>query len=481
MAKTGVKVLALAAIGVALAPALARADVRIEEQATTLDAKVKRWVAIKGDRRAVVTRAESTGTLYNAGARYGAYVEIARPDKELIWDLDPQERSYREVPAQEFIRLLQKGIQPPRNANDQPLRTLYQSQTTAIEVVPTGKTRKIAGFEAEQILARVVVGAQNQVSGNQFNFTFDQEIWITKDERLVKEIRTFEDAYFDQFGTAATLQQAQLMAGSWNDAFITHLRAVNDRVRALQGVPLSTTTTVTEEAVAQTKGEKSTARKLNVGSVEVKKITLESIPDREFELPVGYINQDTKVAVAPPADMSPKVAVAPAPEMSPKVAVAPAAEMNPKVAVAPAPKPELPEVKPETPAPAMPVVAAVPKPAVPEMPKPETPVVAAMPPVKPATAEAEAPVIPQVRPGTVVVSPAPTNVVVRGADGNLPTVPKNGAAPKTSGVFIPSYTPPIPGNSVPVLGSVTYTTTKAPPPPVVIDEPDLGRGKKRRR
>lgn len=468
MAKTGVKVLALAAIGVALAPALARADVRIEEQASTLDAKVKRWIAIKGDKRAVVTRAEANGTLYNAGARYGAYVEIARPDRELIWELDPQERSYREIPAQEFIRLLQKGIQPPRNPNDQPLRTLYQSQTTAIEVVPTGKSRKIAGFEAEQILARVVVGAQNQVSGNQFNFTFDQEIWITKDERLVKEIRTFEDAYFDQFGTAATLQQAQLMAGSWNDAFITHLRAVNDRVRALQGVPLSITTTVTEEAVAQAKGEKSSARKLTVGTIEAKKITLESIPDREFELPVGYINQDTKVAVAPPADM------------------------GPKVAVTPTPMPEMPMAKPETPAPAnppMPVVVAVTKPPVPAGPattemttaKPEMPMVAAAP-VKPAQpTEAEAPAIPQTRPGTVVVTPAPTNVVVRGADGSLPTVPKNGTAAKTPGVYIPSYAPPVPGNNVPVLGSITYTTTKAPPPPVVIDEPEIGRGKKRRR
>jgi len=460
MAKTGVKVLALVAIGVALAPTLARADVRIEEQATTLDAKVKRWIAIKGDRRALVTRAEPTGTLFNAGARYGAYVEIARPDKELLWDLDPQERSYREIPAQEFIRLLQKGIQPPRNPNDQPLRTLYQSQTTAIEVVPTGKTRKIAGFDAEQVLARVVVGAQNQVSGNQFNFTFDQEIWITKDERLVKEIRTFEDAYFDQFGTAASLQQAQLMAGSWNDAFITHLRAVNDRVRALQGVPLSVTTTVTEEAVAQTKGEKSSARKLVVGTVEAKKITLESIPDSEFELPAGYINADTKVAVAPRPDADPKVAAAPMPKPEPVNPVTP--PMPAVVAVA----------KPPTPAP--PVVA--------EMPKPEMPVAAVPPPVKPVpTAVAEGPAIPQVRPGTVVVTPAPTNVVVRGADGNLPAVPKNGTAAKPGGVFIPSYTPPIPGNNVPVLGSITYTTTRTPPPPVVIDEPDLGRGKKRRR
>jgi hypothetical protein len=460
MAKPGVKLLALAAIGLALVPALAHADVRIEEQATTLDAKVKRWIAIKGDRRALVTRAEPTGTLYNAGARYGAYVEIARPDKELIWDLDPQERSYREVPAPEFIRLLQKGIQPPRNANDQPLRTLYQSQTTAIEVVPTGKTRKIAGFEAEQVLARVVVGAQNQVSGNQFNFTFDQEIWITKDERLVKELHTFEDAYFDQFGTAATLQQAQTMAGSWNDAFITHLRAVNDRVRALQGVPLAVTTTVTEEAVAQTKGEKSSARKLTVGTVEVKKITLESIPDREFELPVGYINQDTKVAVAPGPDADPKVAVAPVPMPKPEPVTPPT-----PVAVAVAKPPVTPEP------------VAVEKPT-----KPELPVAAVAPPVKPAApVPAEAPVIPQVRPGTVVVTPAPTNVVVRGADGVLPSVPKNSTAARPGGVFIPSYSPPVPGNNVPVLGAITYTTTRTPPPPVVIDEPDLGRGKKRRR
>ncbi|MGV3721663.1 MAG: hypothetical protein ACO1SX_12195, partial [Actinomycetota bacterium] len=403
MSKTALKLAAITALGLTLAPSVARADVRIEEQATTLEAKVKRWTAIKGDKRVIVTRAEPTGHAYNAGARYGAYVEIARPDKELLWELDPQERSYREIAANDFIRILQQGIQPPRNPNDQPLRSLYRSQTTTIEVAPTGKERKIAGFSAEQVIARVVVGAQNQVSGNQFTFTFDQEIWITKDERLVKEIQGFESAYFDQFGTAASLQQAQLMAGGWNDAFITHLRAVNDRVRALQGVPLSVTTTVTEEALAQAKGDKNSARKLTVGSLEVKKITLQSIPDSEFELPVGYINSDTKVAVAPPAGEPMKVASAnpvapPAPEMPVKPAMPVAAEQ---------PKPVMPLVA-EQPKPTMPLVA--------EQPKPVAPPAA----VKPPMVADSSPSIPIVKPGTSIVTAAPTNVVVRGANGALP-------------------------------------------------------------
>jgi hypothetical protein len=443
MAKTAVKIAALAAIGLALAPAIARADVRIEEQGTTLDSKVKRWISIQGDKRLLVTRAEPTGHAYNAGAQYGAYVEIARPDKELIWSVDPQERSYREVPAQEFLRLLQKGIQPPRNPNDQPLRTLYRSQTTAIEVVPTGKERTIAGYRTEQVMARVVVGAQNQVSGNQFTFSFDQELWITKDERLVKEIQGFESAYFDQFGTAASLQQAQLMAGGWNDAFITHLRAVNDRVRALGGVPLSITTTVTEEAVAQAKNEKTTARKLTVGSMEVKKISLDSVPASEFELPAGFINEDTKVAVASPIG-------------------------TPMVPVKPEVKPEMPAVA-AVPQPEMPVVVA--KPPMPEMPA-VTPV-----PVKPVVV-AEGPVIPQVKPGTSVLTAPPTNVVVRGADGNLPPRGKTTASGKSQPVFVPAYGP-APTDNIPVLGGLSGTT-RTPPPPVVVDEPDYRPTKRKK-
>jgi hypothetical protein len=52
-------------------------------------------------------------------------------------------------------------------------------------------------------------------------FTFDQQIWITRDEQLLREVRGFEEAYIEQFGSAATLTQAQLMSGEWSDAFIT--------------------------------------------------------------------------------------------------------------------------------------------------------------------------------------------------------------------------------------------------------------------
>lgn len=315
--------------GLALAPGIARADIRIEERSTTLDSTATRWIYIKGDKRSIVTKTETTGALYNAGARYGAYVEIARPDKELIWEVDPQERSYREITPAQFTKFLQKGIQAPRNGSDQPLRSLYKADTTAVEVRPTGETKRIAGFPAEQVVARVVVEAQNQVTGNQLRFTFDQELWITRDEQVMREVKGFEDAYVDAFGSAVTLAQAKLMSGEWNDAFITHLRAMNDKIRALGGYPLVTNTTVTEEALAQSKGEKGTSRKLVVGSTDVRKISLDTIPDGEFELPAGYINADTKVAVGGPSLPHVDPGVTGTSPIGPRVAAAPATRPAP--------------------------------------------------------------------------------------------------------------------------------------------------------
>lgn len=327
-------------LGFAALPSSARADLRIEEKLTSLDSSVTRWTMIKGDKRSVVTRAETSGVLYNAGARYGAYVEIARPDRELIWELDPQERSYREMNRDQFVKLLQRGIQAPRTANDQPLRTLYKSETTAIEVSPTGKSKKIAGYPAEEVLARVVIGATNLLSGSKLSFTFDQTVWISKDEALTSQVGAFEDAYFDAFGSAASLQQAQLLAGSWNDAFIPHLRAMNDRIRALKGVVLASSTTVTEQAIAQDKSEKSKERTLQVASSEIKKISVDTLPETEFELPAGYVNADTKVAVAPKLP-TPDVAPAPSPQPE-RVAVAKPPTPDPAVSPAPAPQPEPP-------------------------------------------------------------------------------------------------------------------------------------------
>lgn len=459
------------ALGSLLVPALAHADVRIDERSTVLDATVNRWTFIKGDRRSVVSRAEPTGALYNAGARFGAYVEIARPDKELIWELDPQERSYKEVTEAQFKRLLQKGIQAPRVANEQPLRSLYQSETTAIEVVPTGNTKKIAGFQAEQVLARVVVGAQNLISGNKFRFTFDQEIWITKDERLLKEVQGFEEAYIEKFGSAATLAQAKVVAGEWSDAFITHLRAVNDRVRALHGFPLGTTTTVTEEALAQGKNEKGTSRKFTAASTEVTRISLETIADSEFEIPSGYINEDTKVVINRPGEATPTRVVAAAPMPAPTVVAKadpvvakvdpPVAKVDPVVArVDPsaATKPSTASASPSKDGAAVGALAASGPGGVTEQPM-VLPRVSPVPTPGPAVAANTAPAV---APGP------PTNVLVKGSTGrNQPSAAaaRNG---ETAG-------------NVPTGVIPSGYRTQAPPPPVTIEEPEEYLGKKKRR
>jgi hypothetical protein len=468
------------AAGVALIPSAAQADIRIEETSTSLESTVKRWIAIKGEKRSVVSRVEGTGVLYNAGAHYGATVEIARPDKDVIWELDPQEKNYREVTYEQFSRLLQKGVQAPRNPNDQPLRTLYRSETTAIEVVPTGRQKRIAGFPVEEVVARVVVGAQNLVSGNKFSFTFDQQIWITKDERVLQEVRPFEEAYIEAFGSAATLQQAELMAGAWNDAFINHLRAVNDRVRALGGFPLASTTTVTEEAVAQAKNEKGTTRKFTVASVEVQRISLETVPESEFEVPDTYIDRDTKIARGPAGVEKPGPAVArndfPA---------------NPARAEV-TPQPEPTRVEPPAPAPVpMPIVASrmeAPPPAVRPVEKPNpasSPTVAK---VEPPTAVAKVdPPPPAERvsgPSVPLVSTLPSNIIVPGAApvygaGKKPG--RSAAVAKAEPVPVHSYAAPPVANNYPVLRTGLAQTREAPPP-VTIDEPiDYTQPKKKRR
>lgn len=491
-AARGLSIAGLAAAGLLAGAGAAHADIKIEERSSALESNVTRWTYIQGEKRSIVTRAETSGVLYNAGARYGAHVEIARPDQELIWELNPKERSYREVKFPQFSRLLQKGVQAPRDPNEQPLRSLYSSETTAIEVVPTGETRRIAGFQAERIIARAVVGVRNLISGNQFSFTFDQEVWLTKDERILREIEPFETAYVETFGSAISLQQAQVMASEWNDAFITHIRAMNDRIRALKGFPLASTTTVTEESIAQNKGEKGTKRKLNVASHEVKRISLETLPGTEFELPVGYINEDTKIAVAPKAPPAGAVAAAVPPAMpSFPAPVAktdpPSAPEKPAATVAakndpPAAPVKAPPVESEKPAPPVkndPPVVVRTEPEMPE--KPVMPAAAEMP-RRVAAAPAGNPG-PTADP-PAIVTPPPTNVVVSGgpavvtppAAGSRRRKGKKGPEP----VIVTGYSQPAITNNYPVLTLGGLSRTQNVPPPVVIDEPLALRKKKRR-
>jgi hypothetical protein len=268
------------------------------------------------------------------------------------------------------------------------------------------------------------------------------------------------------------------MAGEWNDAFITHLRAMGDRVRALGGYPLASTTTVTEEAVAQSKNEKNNSRVFTVASSEVRRVVFDSIPEGEFELPAGYIDADTKVAVAPGAGM-PMVAAAPKPEPMPVVAAAPKPEPMPVVAAAPKPEPKpmvaaapKPEPKPMVAAappvrsPEPPVAANPPVAVRPSPPLPTGPVVAAAP-VRPLPPLPEPPPAGVARP---VIQP-PTNIIVEGPRRPV-TLPPGTA-------YQPGPTPP--GSPAPAFVPLVYTTTRDVPEAVTIDEPEIETDKKKKK
>jgi hypothetical protein len=327
----------------ALAAAPASADVRIEERTTSLGSSVHRWIAISGDKRLLVTRAEVDGVLYNLGAERKIAVEIARPDKELIWRVDPQARQYRAVTADEFASLVQAAARSAPTAQ-QPLRMLYDSETATLEARPTGKKRRIAGLPCEEVRAKVVVGAVNRTSGNRLRFTFEQEVWLTRDERLVGELSRFEQAYTDEFGTALSVQQVEVLTGEWSDPFIHPLRMLADRVRTLGGIPLLVTTTVTEEALARSEEEKSTSRTIPVAQMEVRKISFDPVPEAEFEVPPGFRGPNgAEVAADTPSDPASTApdagASVPAPAEMQDSPSAPTADPS-----APAPKPAPPAV-----------------------------------------------------------------------------------------------------------------------------------------
>src|SRR5690606_5169469 len=125
---------------------------------------------------------------------------------------------------------------------------------------------------AEGFRARVAVAARNRTTGAAFRFTFEQEVWLARDPRLLRELREFDEAYAAAFGSTLTLAQVRLMAGRWSDAFLPHLRALEERLRTLEGFPLAMTTTVTEEALPRKEGERTARRQLTVASSEVRKL-----------------------------------------------------------------------------------------------------------------------------------------------------------------------------------------------------------------
>lgn len=448
----GVVALALASAGEG------RADVRFTTVAKSLGSTVTTETLIKGAKRRLNRNYALKGVLYDAGGRTGQMVEIARPDMGLIWEADPKARTYREVLSSQLIRELRLAAAPSTDPNKQPLRSVYSTNSTQIKLQYTGKQKRVAGLPCKEIEATVVIGVRNLYSNTQGRVLFTLTAWMTEDRELVRQVNAFDAAYAEAMGSTLSLAEAELLNSEWMDAFVPHIRAMQDRLRATGAFPMASTLIISWQAIAQTKREKSRTQTDTVVTTEVKSVQFDAIADSEFEVPRSYrrdFRDQTKPSIAATPQPTAPVGSRPAPATVARI-TPPAGTPTPTLLVAVGAKPLLPGEAAPAPRARTQFVRAPVDP-LPEPPKPAvTPTAPTPPPTK--VAKNDPPAAPPVATPTQA-TPPPTPAVQPPTPKVSPTPPAAKRDPVVAPPTAPTRVATVPRPVSPVLRPVAAPAT----------------------
>lgn len=245
----------------AAAASPSRADVT-DTKSITFDmafAKVESTITerISGEKKRTDTDAHCDGFLLSMICRHMAGGEIVRLDKNLTWRLEPNKKSYVEMPLptpdqiaaakQEGAALLEKLKNCPQPAaSAAPDTRKCQMSPPKFNVGKTGETATIAGHPAQHAWIALTQTCTNPDSGDACEFVVRIDTWLTQDGIAgVDEEHAFRDAYDRKMGLdAATLASVGPQFQRFLAPYANALRQIGAKASDLQGFPLKTTISI---------------------------------------------------------------------------------------------------------------------------------------------------------------------------------------------------------------------------------------------
>ena len=246
---TRIRMLAIAAIGILVLAQAAAADVKIKQKTKNsgfagLGASEGEEVTlIAVDKMKSTTSTRFTGGVvgFFAGKGPRTQTNITRLDKELIWDINDEDKEYKETTfaqmraQMEEARAKMKGMEKPEKEEQSDTKINLKW-----DVKNTGEKRTINGFECNHLILTLTVEEENLKTHEKRDvsyFTMDQ--WLSATHGKVQaEIEAFHVRMAKAMGImdGGTDFLSALMA-QYGD----HLKQLREKSKDLKGFPILST------------------------------------------------------------------------------------------------------------------------------------------------------------------------------------------------------------------------------------------------
>ncbi len=215
-------------------------------------------------------------------------VSIIRLDKELIWNLDTENKTYTERTFAEMKEMMAQGMQgigQPMPEQDSDFEADYKWSKPKIKVENLKESKKINGFKCEHYLVSVTTVGTHIETGVKDTMYFVSDLWnskaVTKNMQLVND---FNKKYLDAIGINIPANAGMAMiAGMYKD----QMQSLQGEIDKLDGYAIVSDMklTITRNALPeQGQGEDNISMRdiqRDLGGLLGKKVLKDVMKDKE--------------------------------------------------------------------------------------------------------------------------------------------------------------------------------------------------------
>jgi hypothetical protein len=202
-----------------------------------------RTMIVAGD----VSRSEDEATYTGrfktlaGGGKPRTSVSITRIDREVIWDLDPQKKTYTELTFAEMREMMAKGLARADDAG-RDTGAKDAEMTFTVDVRRTGAKQDVNGFPAEQVVVTCVgrpKAADADAKDREVRFVMD--LWLTKSAPGAKEMTEFGRRFAAKMGLDPQLSN---IGGTVQQMYGGAMKELAAKMKDLDGYPVRSTFTI---------------------------------------------------------------------------------------------------------------------------------------------------------------------------------------------------------------------------------------------
>jgi hypothetical protein len=258
------------------------------------------------------------------GGKSNSQQQIIRVDKQLIWQLNQEKKTYTEMDFATFKQSIEQAPSMVAGSEEKPNDS--SDIVWSIEVKPSDKNETINGFNCNYISGKAT-GISKKDPGD--TVIIDMQYWLCKNVAGERELLEFQDNYARAMGLdELQMQQGmQTMFKNYGDQF----KKMADEMGKIKGYPIKTAVDITSSKVKSGYSEKDSSgsedQQQSISDImgklggklgdnmigkddkkeksdnpnktfsmtsEVISISIGAIDAGKFEIPVGFKKQETR-------------------------------------------------------------------------------------------------------------------------------------------------------------------------------------------